>query len=103
MRVFAPGKINLHLRVGPPRADGFHPLLSWMCTIGLLDEIEIEPAESEITLQCNDPTIPTDGSNLVVRAAAALGTSAKIKLKSASPPAAAWPAEAPTPPRLCWP
>src|SRR5437870_1815218 len=34
MRVPAPAKINLHLRVGPARqADGFHPLLTWMTTV----------------------------------------------------------------------
>ena len=39
MRVPAPAKINLHLRVGPPREDGFHPLLSWMATAGLFDTL----------------------------------------------------------------
>ncbi|HLL88558.1 MAG TPA: hypothetical protein VK324_04590, partial [Tepidisphaeraceae bacterium] len=40
-RFLAPAKVNLHLRVGPPRPDGFHPLLSWMCTVGLFDTLEI--------------------------------------------------------------
>lgn len=39
MRVLAPAKVNLHLRVGPARADGFHPLLTWMCTAGLFDTL----------------------------------------------------------------
>src|SRR5690348_10232798 len=39
MRIPAPAKINLHLRVGPPRADGFHPLLTWMVTVGLFDTL----------------------------------------------------------------
>ena len=42
MRLLAPAKVNLHLRVGPPRADGFHPLLTWMCTVGLFDRLTIE-------------------------------------------------------------
>ena len=42
LRVLAPAKINLHLRVGPPRADGFHPLLTWMCTASLFDTLTIE-------------------------------------------------------------
>jgi 4-diphosphocytidyl-2-C-methyl-D-erythritol kinase len=42
MRVLAPAKVNLHLRVGPPRADGFHPLLTWMCTVALFDTLMIE-------------------------------------------------------------
>ncbi len=44
MRVNAPAKINLHLRVGPLRADGFHPLMSWMCTVGLFDSLRFEGA-----------------------------------------------------------
>jgi len=85
MRVLAPAKINLHLRVGPPRADGFHPLMSWMCMIGLYDELEIEPATTGVTLECNDPSIPTDGKNLVVKAALAVGANAKIKLTKRIP------------------
>jgi 4-diphosphocytidyl-2C-methyl-D-erythritol kinase len=45
LRLLCPAKINLHLRVGPRRhADGFHPLLSWMVTVGLFDTLEFEPA-----------------------------------------------------------
>jgi 4-diphosphocytidyl-2C-methyl-D-erythritol kinase len=44
MRVHAPAKINLHLRVGPVRSDGFHSLLTWMCTVGLFDTLEIKRA-----------------------------------------------------------
>jgi len=80
MRVLAPAKINLHLRVGPPRADGFHPLLTWMCTVGLYDELDIEPAERGIDFHCDDPKIPGDESNLVVKAAKAAGAAAKIRL-----------------------
>ncbi len=41
--VVAPAKINLHLRVGPARADGFHPLLTWMVTVGLSDGLTVRP------------------------------------------------------------
>src|SRR5688500_15610076 len=42
MRLLCPAKINLHLRVGRRRADGFHPLLSWMTTVGLFDTLTVE-------------------------------------------------------------
>jgi 4-diphosphocytidyl-2C-methyl-D-erythritol kinase len=42
MHLLAPAKINLHLRVGRRRGDGFHPLLSWMCTVGLFDSLTLE-------------------------------------------------------------
>lgn len=42
MRLLAPAKINLHLCVGRRRDDGFHPLLTWMCTVGLFDTLTLE-------------------------------------------------------------
>jgi len=50
MRILSPAKINLHLRIGPPAPDGFHPLLSWMCTLGLHDTIEMSAAGKTLTL-----------------------------------------------------
>ncbi len=70
--VLAPAKINLHLRVGPARADGFHPLLTWMVTVGLADGLTVTPSAGGLAFTCDDPTLPTDGRNLVVKAVAAL-------------------------------
>jgi 4-diphosphocytidyl-2-C-methyl-D-erythritol kinase len=75
MNLLAPAKINLHLRVGPRRADGFHPLASWMCTVGLFDKLTLEPAHvepgsSDVLLTCDAPGLPVDQTNLVVRMAA---------------------------------
>lgn len=75
MQLLAPAKINLHLRVGPVDAStGFHPLMSWFCTISLFDTLTIEPADDagKISLTCSDPALPCDERNLVVRAAVAL-------------------------------
>ena len=72
-RVSAPAKINLHLRVGPPTADGFHPLLSWMVTVGLFDNLEFTLVDAPgVSLSCDDTAIPCDGSNLIVKAASAM-------------------------------
>jgi 4-diphosphocytidyl-2-C-methyl-D-erythritol kinase len=74
--VTAPAKINLHLRVGPLAADGFHPLLSWMATVGLFDKLDLELSPQNhvprVRLTCDDPSIPTDESNLIVKAANAI-------------------------------
>ena len=68
MRLLAPAKINLHLRVAPPRADGFHPLLSWMCTVHLFDTLDVVRADSPgVSLTCDHPTLACDESNLIVR------------------------------------
>jgi 4-diphosphocytidyl-2-C-methyl-D-erythritol kinase len=73
LRVAAPAKINLHLRVGPPAANGFHPLESWMVTVGLFDNLEFTHTPTPgVRLTCDDPVIPTDASNLVVKCATAL-------------------------------
>ena len=73
-RTPALAKINLNLRVGPPTADGFHPLLSWMVTVGLFDKLEFTLVDDSpgIALTCDDPAIPVDASNLIVKTASAL-------------------------------
>ncbi len=44
-RVSAPAKLNLCLRVGPVRADGFHPVASLMVALeGLADTVTVRPA-----------------------------------------------------------
>jgi len=72
MRLLSYAKINLHLRIGALAADGFHPLISWMCQIALADTINIEAARAGsalVQLTCDDPAIPTDERNLIVKAA----------------------------------
>ena len=76
MKLLAPAKINLHLRVGRRRDDGFHPLVSWMCTVGLFDNLTLEPVHIDpaagsqyVTLSCDAPDLPVDQTNLVVRTA----------------------------------
>jgi 4-diphosphocytidyl-2-C-methyl-D-erythritol kinase len=39
----ANAKVNLVLRVGPPRADGMHPLCSLFAALELADEVVVEP------------------------------------------------------------
>ncbi len=73
LRLTPPAKMNLHLRVGPPTADGFHPLLSWMVTAALFDNLEFTLIDRPgVSLICDDPTIPCDASNLIVKTASAL-------------------------------
>jgi len=38
----APAKLNLALSVGAPRADGMHPISSWMVTVDLFDDLHLE-------------------------------------------------------------
>jgi 4-diphosphocytidyl-2-C-methyl-D-erythritol kinase len=72
IRVRAHAKINLTLRVGAVRADGFHPLETVFQSIALHDTLEVTPRRGPLTLTCDDPAVPDDDRNLVVRAARAL-------------------------------
>lgn len=69
LTVWAPAKINLHLEVLGLRPDGFHELAMVMQSIDLLDGLELAPtADAQIHLSCDRPGLPTDSSNLIVRA-----------------------------------
>ena len=49
LRCLAPGKVNLTLYVGAPRADGMHPLVSVVQPVSLADELTLEPAPGRAT------------------------------------------------------
>jgi 4-diphosphocytidyl-2-C-methyl-D-erythritol kinase len=69
MQVLAPAKVNLSLRVQCRRSDGFHELETFITPIALFDELQIERIKAGVELSCDDPSVPGDNDNLVVRAA----------------------------------
>jgi 4-diphosphocytidyl-2-C-methyl-D-erythritol kinase len=74
----APAKLNLSLRVLGKRADGFHEIDSLMVKLpGLCDRIEFTAADS-FDFQCNDPGLPADADNLVVKAVRAYESASRI-------------------------
>jgi len=61
-------KINLGLRIGPARPDGFHELLTVYQTIGLHDVIRVSVGRgSGIEIRCADPRVPRDETNTCFR------------------------------------
>jgi len=57
-------KINLGLKIGPARPDGFHELRTVYQTLALHDVIRVEVVEGEgIEIRCDDPRVPLDSSN----------------------------------------
>lgn len=73
VRVRASGKINLALRVGPRRADGYHPLATVFQAVSVYDELEVRraaPGSFPVTVTgAQAALVPTGAGNLVVRAA----------------------------------
>jgi 4-diphosphocytidyl-2-C-methyl-D-erythritol kinase len=66
VRSFA--KINLGLRIGAPREDGFHELQTVYQTIALHDVIRVSVGPGNgIEIQCDDPRVPKDESNTCFR------------------------------------
>ncbi len=66
-------KINWHLQVLGKRSDSYHEVLTLLQTISLSDDLTFSfRDDGKIVLSCDDPAIPTDDSNLIVKAAVAL-------------------------------
>jgi len=59
-------KVNLALEVLGKRPDGYHELVTLLQIVDLSDRLVLEEHDS-LTLQTNDPGLPTDEGNLVVR------------------------------------
>jgi len=78
VRSFA--KINLGLRIGALRADGFHELLTVYQTIALHDVIRVNVERgSGIEIRCDDPRVPRDESNTCYRIVDRAMTALKAK------------------------
>jgi len=75
-RVAAQAKINLFLRVGARRDDGYHDVVTMLQLIDLADEVIVRVGGAGRTLHVAGPQLPSDGlgptdSNLAYRAAMA--------------------------------
>lgn len=89
LTVFSPAKINLFLAITGRRVDGFHDLVSVVAPLAWGDTLRVTVEKGEggrekgegrtqkgegaegFSLTCDDPAVPVDGSNLVVKAAVA--------------------------------
>jgi 4-diphosphocytidyl-2-C-methyl-D-erythritol kinase len=82
----APAKVNVHLRVGPLRPDGFHELSTVYLAVSLFDTVTVRPGEGiSLTVRGEGgaagrgpASVPTDRRNLVWQAAELLARHAGV-------------------------
>jgi len=75
-----PAKVNLELMVGPRRPDGFHHLATVFQAVGLYDDVSVE-LDDDWGVTVTGPyadQVPTDDSNLAMRAARLLASETGI-------------------------
>ena len=70
----AHAKVNLDLRVGGRRRDGFHDLRTILQSIGLHDTLTLRAVEGDCRIRCSAAGVPSGRDNLVHRAAQGLWT-----------------------------
>jgi 4-diphosphocytidyl-2-C-methyl-D-erythritol kinase len=87
VKIRAPAKINLRLRVIGKRADGYHLIDTIMLPVSLYDEIEIiagkkigkkTALKDRLAVRCDDPWVPRGKKNLAYQAALHLLSREKI-------------------------
>ena len=88
-RVRSFSKVNLGLRIGPVRADGFHGLVTLYQTLALHDVVTVSARRwrgrtTRIGLTTDHPRVPVDGRNtawqMVERALGAMGVAAEVEV-----------------------
>jgi 4-diphosphocytidyl-2-C-methyl-D-erythritol kinase len=80
VRSFA--KINLGLKIGPLREDGFHELRTIYQTIALSDTVRVDVGKGVgIEIVCKDPRVPTEETNTCWRVADRILRSLKVRGK----------------------
>lgn len=100
IRLLAPAKLTLRLRITGIRGDGYHFIDAEMVSLDLCDEIIVYPS-SEPSVEivpvpvAHGPAgavpewdIPADGSNLVIRALELAGRTAHVEVRKRVPPGA---------------
>jgi len=80
VRVRVPAKINLHLAVGPVRADGYHEVQTVYHAISIYDDLTARPGDTLTLIMDGEGAgaLALDESNLVIRAATALAAEAGV-------------------------
>ena len=82
--MLAPAKLTWYLEVTGRRSNGYHELRSEMTTLGLSDELVIDPEGDGLTI-LGGPPLPLGENNLISRALRLLGRRANVTLTKRIP------------------
>ncbi len=89
MRVWAPAKLTVSLRVTGVRPDGYHELDAEMVTLSLADELVFGDGGPSLTVEAERGTraaaLPPAADNLIMRALAACGRTASVRVTKRIP------------------
>ena len=69
LRLPAPAKLNLYMRIDGLRPDGYHDLETLFERIDLADELTFALRPDHLRLTCDDPALDCGSGNLVLKAA----------------------------------
>jgi 4-diphosphocytidyl-2-C-methyl-D-erythritol kinase len=72
-------KVNLGLEVLGLRDDGYHELRTLFQTVDLHDVLVLRPRAAGVSVVCDHPLVPSDGTNLAARAAEDLRRYASVE------------------------
>ena len=89
MRLLAPAKLTVSLRVTGVRADGYHELDAEMVSVSLADELVLDEGGTGLTVEgdrwTRATTLEQTEENLVAKALAACGSRAAVRLRKRIP------------------
>lgn len=101
VRLTAPAKLTLSLRVTGVRDDGYHLIDAEMVTLDFADDLDLEPLDAGDAARGTEPRfevvdaetgrpgfVPVGPDNLVARALALVGRQAHVRLTKRIPPGA---------------
>jgi 4-diphosphocytidyl-2-C-methyl-D-erythritol kinase len=80
LNLLSPAKINLRLEILSKRPDNYHEIKTIFHKISIFDKIALQKIPgNEVQLTVDNPSIPTDNTNLAVKAANLIFSYADIK------------------------
>lgn len=78
MKLLSPAKVNLLLNVKGRRTDGYHDLEMVMAKISLYDEVTLSLKKCDVSLSCDNISVPSGSENIAWKAAKALIEAKKL-------------------------